>query len=92
MRHIRKCFSIDQQKRFQALRKIRQSYFNLSSRRQLKMKVCVAARIFSSCYRKYIGTNAINTLPSGAIYTAQFTDCLFDSFNGRKPNSDLGIP
>lgn len=97
--HLKKCFSIDKTKRFQGLRKIRQSYFQLQKQNQLKMKVCVAARIFSNtmaaAMESMFANNSPNTLPVEAMHTAEFIhdmDVLFDSFNGKSPKPELGKP
>lgn len=95
--HIKQCFFIDKLKRFQSLRKIRESYLLLKNgNNRLKMKVSVAARTLSqtvaATIEEMIG-NPQNNLPSDAIHTAEFIhdiDNLFDSFNGSKPKSELG--
>lgn len=91
--HIEQCFQIDRTKRFQALRKIREAYLNLDRYPRLKMKVCVAARTFSNTVAAAIETMIGNNLHAEAMHTAEFIhdiDSLFDSFNGSKPNADLG--
>lgn len=42
--HIRHCFQIDQKKRFQSLRRIREEYLYLTNNSRLKMKVSIASR------------------------------------------------
>lgn len=93
--HVKQCFSYDKAKRFQGLRKIRDSYFNMGQS-QIKMKVSVAARIFSNtmaaAMETMVSSSLMNKLPPQAMQTAEFIhdmDRLFDSFNGRnpKPNS-----
>lgn len=97
--HIKKCFDIDKLKRFQGLRRIRQSYFDIDKKSQLKMKVCVAARIFSNtmaaAMESMVSSNLTSKLPSEAMQTAEFIhdmDSLFDSFNGRTPKPEKGKP
>lgn len=94
--HVKQCFDIDKKKRFQGLRKIREAYFSVNNR--LKMKVAVAARIFSNTMaasiESLIGTEP-GKLPSEAINTASFIhdiDCLFDSFNGTTIQPNKGKP
>ncbi|XP_030746849.1 uncharacterized protein LOC115875516 [Sitophilus oryzae] len=98
MDHIKQCFYIDKTKRFQALRKIRECYLTLKNQNRLKMKVCIAARTLShtvaACIEQMV-SNPCNNLPVDAINTAEFVhdmDRLFDSFNGRTPQPEMGKP
>lgn len=97
--HLRQCFSIDKRKRFQGLRKNREAYLNMNGRKQLKMKVCFAARTFSNtmaaAIESMIGTNSVDNLPVSAMHSAEFIhdmDCLFNTFNGRQPYAKTGKP
>lgn len=92
--HVKSCFAIDKCKRFQGLHRIREAYFNIHQRSQMKMKVSVAAKIFSNTLASAIESMiGVNYLPSEAIQTAEFLhdmDCIFDSFNGRSPRPEKG--
>ena len=97
--HIKQCFHIDRMKRFQALRKIRETYLYLENKNYLKMKVCIAARTLSNtvaaALESMISCNLQCSLPTEAMHTAEFIhdiDCLFDSLNGKTPKPDVGKP
>lgn len=85
--HIKHCFNIDKQRRFQALRQLREAYFDIKGLNPYKMKVSVAAKTLSytvACAIESMCSNT-NLLPSEALHTAEFVgdiDQLFDSFNG----------
>lgn len=94
MEHIINCYRLDQQKRFQCMRKIRPYYFKLDSCNALKMKVSIAAKTLSNTVAATLEamiSNNSQVLPAEAIHTAEFVhdaDQLFDSFNGRSIRPD----
>lgn len=101
--HIRQCYKFDQQRKFQAMRKIREVYLYLNDHNRLKMKVCVAARTLSQTVASAIesmiasGSSGCSGgfLPPEAMHTAQFVhdmDNLFDSLNGNSPRGEMGKP
>lgn len=87
METIRQCYLLDQNKRYQALHKLKNVHFELEKRPQLKMKVAVAARTLSNTVAAAIETMCVGgQLPMEALDTAEFAatmDKLFDSLNGR---------
>lgn len=90
--------SISKENKFQAMRKIRESYLYLNDHNRLKVKVCVEAR--SQTVASAIESKIASGCPGGflspqAMYTAQFVhdmDNLFDSLNGNNPKTKMGKP
>lgn len=73
MEHIVNCNKLDQQKRFQCMRKIRPYYFKLDSSNALKMKVSIAAKTLSNTVAATLEamiSNNSQLLPAEAIHTA----------------------
>lgn len=96
-RHIQQAYEIDRTKRFHCLHKLRRSHlgFGLNSNRLQKMKVSIAAKIFSNTVAATIETlcSCSTVLPAEAIYTAEFVsdmNNLFDSLNSNTIYPSLG--